>query len=374
MHAAAAILLAAALAFAPCDSQESADTRDSGAGSVPILYSTDLFHPHGDPDDHFDLATLFAVAELDIRGVVLDVGARQTKAPGRIPVTQMIHLTGRKVPFAVGLKEPLKSPSDDGRDQPGEYQDGVELLLDGLRRAQRPITVFTTGSLRDVAAAWNRRPELLKQKIARLYVNIGDSSGGDEHNVGLDRHSYVRVMRSGLPVWWCPCFDGGVWKREQGYATYWRFRHEDVLESTPEPLQNWFIYALTRSRSDPLDFLSQAQNPDVRRRVWAMARNMWCTGPFLDAAGKTVVEVEPGQWQVVPLAEAEGKNRLFHFVPGEVSVEDGGRVALLPGKVGKGHRVQVFKIHDVAAYDRAMTHVLRDLYAALKLHPTAVKK
>ena len=41
---------------------------------VPILYSTDLYHPHDDPDDHFDLLTLFAIPEFDIRGIVIDTG------------------------------------------------------------------------------------------------------------------------------------------------------------------------------------------------------------------------------------------------------------------------------------------------------------
>ena len=39
---------------------------------VPVILSTDLMHPHDDPDDHFDLATLYAMPEMDIKGVVLD--------------------------------------------------------------------------------------------------------------------------------------------------------------------------------------------------------------------------------------------------------------------------------------------------------------
>ena len=41
----------------------------------PIIHQTDLFHPHGDPDDHFDLAAVFALAaqgRLDLRGIVID--------------------------------------------------------------------------------------------------------------------------------------------------------------------------------------------------------------------------------------------------------------------------------------------------------------
>jgi hypothetical protein len=36
------------------------------AGEVPILYSSDLYHPHEDPDDHFDLATLFSLNTVEI--------------------------------------------------------------------------------------------------------------------------------------------------------------------------------------------------------------------------------------------------------------------------------------------------------------------
>ena len=42
------------------------------AASVPVIYCTDLFHPHDDPDDHFDLATLFALPELEVKAILLD--------------------------------------------------------------------------------------------------------------------------------------------------------------------------------------------------------------------------------------------------------------------------------------------------------------
>lgn len=356
---AATVLVALAMVSAP----DAPAALGAKPGSVPVLYSTDLYHPHGDPDDHFDLATLFAIPEFDVRGVVLDVGSRQCQAPGKTPMEQMIAITGRKVPYAVGLKTPLESPSDSGTDQPEEFQAGVKLLLEALRRAPEPITVFTTGSLRDVTAALVREPDLLRKKIARLYVNIGDSAGGGEHNVGLDRHAYVAVLRSGLPVYWCPCFDGGVWKRDRGYATFWQFTHADVLETAPEKLQNWFIYALTRSAADPIPFLLQAQDAEARKQVWAMRRNMWCTAPFLHAAGRTVVRTESGGWQMRPLASAGSAQRLFDFLPAKVAVEDGGKAALVLDEQTPGERVWVFKILDLAAYDAAMTKVLRELLA-----------
>ena len=38
----------------------------------PYIYSTDLYHRHGDPDDHFDIATIYALPEIELKGIVLD--------------------------------------------------------------------------------------------------------------------------------------------------------------------------------------------------------------------------------------------------------------------------------------------------------------
>jgi len=296
------------------------------ATKIPVLYSTDLHHPHVDPDDHFDLATLFSLPELDVRGIVLDCGSHQLKAPGSIPIKQMLHLTGRQVPFAIGLGRALRSPDDDGRNQPDEFQRGVRLILDLLRDSPEPVTVFTTGSLRDLAAAFNRQPELLRGKIARLYINIGNPAAGAdsrqwEYNVKLDRGAYCCIMRSGLPIYWCPCFDGGIWQRGR-HGTYWKFVHAQVLETAPRQLQNWFLYALTKPKDvDPGGFLTMRQDPNARARVWKMSRNMWCTGPLLHAAERRVYLRRKGDYVALPPERARQQGlaetavEIYGFVP-----------------------------------------------------------
>ena len=40
-----------------------------------LLHATDLFRPHADPDDHFDLATVFSLAfqdRIDLLAVMID--------------------------------------------------------------------------------------------------------------------------------------------------------------------------------------------------------------------------------------------------------------------------------------------------------------
>ena len=358
----------------------SSSTASSGraAEKIPLLYSTDLHHPHMDPDDHFDLATLFGLPEFDVRGIALDCGAHQQEAPGEIPVSQVLHLTRRKIPYAIGLAEPLRSAADDGRDQPDQFQRGVRLILDALRESPEKLTVFTTGSLRDVAAAFNREPELLRRKIARLYINIGNPAIGNksrryEYNVNLDRHAYVCIMQSGLPIYWCPCFHGSIWERGV-HGTYWKFDQQSVLESAPEGLQNWLIFALTKPKgADPIAFLSAPQDPAARTRVWQMSRNMWCTAPFFHAAGRRVYLRSEGDYVALPPLEArqaglsEREVDVFDFVPMRVTVQGDSEGAISVNLETDAAEPNGFVFQGVSTdYDRILTACLKNLLAGFE--------
>jgi len=263
--------------------------------AVPVLYSTDLLHPHDDPDDHYDLATLFALDELDVRGIVLDLGERQAERCGRPAVEQMLAICGRKVPWATGLSQPLKSRQDDGREQPAESQGGVELILSTLRRSSQPVVVFTTGSGRDVTAAFNREPDLLRQKVRALYINMGrgPNEKQDEWNVTLDRAAYLRLFESGLPLFWCPCFG------TNGYQTWYVADQAKVVGACSLPVQSFFVYCLGKSKKDPLAFLRSGPHP-----VPTGSRNMWCTAPLLHAAGRQIYERTPAECVALPPAKA----------------------------------------------------------------------
>ena len=142
-------------------------------GAQPVLYSTDLVHPHDDPDDHFDLAVLYAIPGIDLKGIILDQGATQRHRPGRIPVSQLNRLTGRRVPVAIGLPDKLRSPDDKALDQDADGQEGVRLILDTLEASPQPVALVTVG---------------------RVLCFIGEASKSDfrEHNVGLDPQAETR--------------------------------------------------------------------------------------------------------------------------------------------------------------------------------------
>jgi hypothetical protein len=280
----------------------------------------------------------------------------------------MRAITGREVPFATGLGKKLKSPSDTGLDQPAEHQKGVELILKVLEEAREPVSISAIGSLRDVTAAFNRKPDLFRAKVGRLLIFIGEASHPSfiEYNVELDPQAYVGLMRSGLPIYWVPCFDGGLWKN-QGHASYWKAKHSDVLKDASPELVQYFIYALEKEKSDPLPFLKQPVDPARKDRLFAGQRNFWCTAVFGALAGRTVA-FDGTRYAFAPLQAGEGgalaaPGALFGFSEVEVTVTDKGVVHYEKG--GEAKKVWRFDIRDPARYAEGMTAMTADLLGTM---------
>jgi len=345
----------------PAQSPGAAGATNAGA-RVPVIYGTDLFHPHDDPDDHFDLATLYALPELDVRGIVLDQGEKQLQRPGRIPVSQLNHLTGRTVPVAIGLAHRLKSPSDTGLDQPQQFQAGARLILDTLGRAAEPVAVIAVGSVRDVVAAFNREPDLLRRKVSRVLCFIGEASKEDfqEYNVGLDPQAFVGLMRSDLPVEWVPCFDGGLWQN-RGHASFWKAKHDDLLRRAPPELVQFFIYALEHEKTDPLALLHQPVDATRKAKLLAGERNLWCTVLFASVAGRVVVyDGTNFSLSAAGTVSSTGKpaGALYGFEEVEATITD---TAVVKYGSGPGAvKVRRFVVRDRARFAEGMTRATAD--------------
>ena len=93
-------------------------------------------------------------------------------------------------------------------DQPERAQGGVRMILSTLQASPVKVCIFSVGSLRDVAAAYNRNPQLMRSKVQAVYINAGTGPDRyqEEWNVGLDATAYRRVLLSDLPIQWYPCF------------------------------------------------------------------------------------------------------------------------------------------------------------------------
>ena len=332
---------------------------------VPLVHGTDLFHPHDDPDDHFDLATVFAIEEFDVKAILLDLGSKQRQKPGRIPVEQMLKITGRQVPYAAGLSHKLKSPDDKALDQPKEDQGAVELLLKVLRESPEPVMINLAGSTRDVCAAFNRDPQLLRDKVARLYLNIGSmlqdqSERAGEWNELLDPQAYIGVMRSGLPVYWCPCRP-----TKENRSSHWAFKHGEVLEGVPPALLNWFIYALQVVRPEEIDPMA-AMSMDLRpwrHILMGMERSMWCTGGLIHASGRTIYRVGD-HWVAAASPPPEGKPaEVFTFVPVNVEIQDiNGRAFTKWTESAAQPNMHMYKVTDPKNHQAGLKSCLHDLF------------
>ena len=332
---------------------------------LPILYSTDLFHPHEDLDDHYDLACLFALGEFDIRGVILDLGAEQAKRTGRPAVEQMMKITGRQVPTAWGLCRKLRDRTDKALDEPEEFQGAVRLILATLRESKEKVTIFTAGSCRDVAVAFNREPDLMKAKVRAIYFNIGNGAveKQDEWNVGYDPPAYLRLFESGLPLYWCPCFG------KDGYGTHYKADQASVVGACADPVRRYFGYAISKSKDDPMAYLASGAPADPKG-----LKDMWCTAPMLHAAGRKVYERGPDDFIALSPAEADKAGlaakeaKVFDFVPVRAALGDFSppapptlRIDLKPAEPNG----QVFRITDPARYGKAMEACLKNLLAGL---------
>jgi hypothetical protein len=302
---------------------------------VPVIYSTDLLHPHEDPDDHFDLACLFAMPEADVRAIILDQGGMQATRAGFRAVWQLNWLTGRHVPAEIGLRDKLRTPEDSGLEQPAEYQKGVALLLQTLQASPDGVAIIFVGSARDVTAAYNRCPELFRSKVRAIYGFIGDAGDSEhqEYNVRLDPPAFIRLMREDLPFHWIPCFDGGS-GTNNGHASFWQIKHREVLEKAAPPLQRYFLYMLRKETNAPIAYLTQPLAPEDRDWLMAGSRNLWCAAllglavgrPLRDGAGDVVgfsaVDVSVSERGVVSYGKRAGSRRVMRF-----EIKDRGRFA-----------------------------------------------
>jgi len=336
---------------------------------IPVIHCTDLFHPPQDPDDHYDLATLFSLQGLDLRAVILDQGSMQRQSPGSIPLRQIMHITGRTVPWANGLETPLRYPEDKGLEQ--FTQDGPEMILRVLRQSPRKVRIITTGSLRDVAAAFNRDEALFRRMVDRIYVNAGNSGGGDlQWNPRLDPQAYLRLMRSDLPVYWAPCFGGKQTLAVLAarhlpilpYQTYWLFRQDALLESLSNPLTNYFLYALGHADAavnDPIAALGKTPDPALEKRFGAGYRNMWSTASLFDAADLHIYR-RGSSWLAARAPEPGDEDaRMFEFVPVRVRIDTDLR-GFIEAPAPRSP-IHVFHLRDAEHYQDAMLAVLRDL-------------
>lgn len=344
--------------------------------AVPMLHVTDLFRPHNDPDDHWDLACVYALAHqgrADLRAIVTDYppAARNTD-PDVLGVAQMNYLTGQAVPVVVGSPQPMGS-RDDAQGEATPLEDGgVRILLRLLREAPRPVVISVLGSCRDVAVAGQRDPALFAKKCAAIYLNAGTGTPDRtkaawlEYNVSLSAAAYAALCALPCPIYWMPCFEerlGQGTPQVMEFGTFYRFLQSDILPHLSSRLKNFFAWMYKSGRTDKseqppgCDWLRYLLGPNddvLLARQSTLYRSMWCTGGFLHATGQTVAR----DGRILPRA-GSGQDAVFTFEPIRVQCSDDGVTQWTPDARSRDRFL--FRVLDRDKYASAMTTAMKSL-------------
>lgn len=367
-------LTAAGLA-ASIPTPERAYTSESERRSreIPVLHVTDLFRPHMDPDDHWDLACVYALAyrgDIDLKGILIDypLGDGGGRNPDTAAVAQMNFITGRAVPVAVGSSLPLKSRNDMQTYASPTDHHGVKLILDVLRKSPRPVVINILGQSRDVAIAGKKAPDLFASKCAAIYLNAGtgtptmNSASKLEYNVTLDKFAYAAIFDLPCPIYWMPCFEDMETRRQRDvreYGTHYKFRQSDILPHLSDMVQNYFAYMFGRyTDHNWLGYLKGQKDKALLSKFAGMDRHIWCTGGFLHAAGYTVSR----DGKIVPFNEGRDSS-IFTFDAVRVTCGDDGVTRWRQDDTSR--KRFMFHVQDRDNYQSAMTKAMKSLLTEL---------
>ncbi len=285
----------------------------------PVIVITDLYHPYQDPGDNLDLINGYALSDVDLKAVILDItdafrkdtadhptlwkDPRGPREAGILPVEQLNYIFNRKINYAIGPVDLMQSETDKMMDTP-PYYNGVDLFLKTLKASGKPLEVISFGSARVIAVAWNRDPELLMKKISRIHLcagtattnyEMGSDAGanmipGREWNVALDVFAFTRLLRSPLPIALYPCAgkDGGFVKDKNN--TYWKLKDMSFLREMDPHLQRYLDFAFgMRLRHDFLRAMDSGQpyaNPaDIQFKEF----HIWESAVWIGVTDKVLI-------------------------------------------------------------------------------------
>ncbi len=347
----------------------------------PVIDITDLYHPHQDRGDNFDLIAAYALPEVDLRAVILDITGRYLRpyineadpgyndprgqrAPGYIPVHQLNYIFDRNVPCACAPFDPMRSPDDEMSDAPQFQQSGIDLLIETLRESNEPVDVVSFGSARPLAVALNREPKLLREKVRLAHLCIGGYPAGYlEWNVQLDVHAFVRLIRSELPLALYPCATEESPFALGTHNCYWTMENLDWVREMDAPLQRYIEFAFGCStRMDFLNAMDETEPLADMTEHYGRKHHVWETAVWAQVAERRFVAREGESYQLLPRSSAEPGATVIEegLMPCVFEVSDNGQLTMRETE-GETTAALYFR-RDPAAYEAAAGQALRNLY------------
>lgn len=347
----------------------------------PVIAITDLYHPHQDRGDNFDLITAYALPEIDLRAVVFDVTERYRRPyqkegdpyidptgprePGFVPVHQLNYIFNRTVPCAAAPFDSMKSPDDPMREAPAFQSAGIDLIIQTLQNSPEPVDIVSFGSARPLAVAYNRAPQLLDEKVRMAHLCAGAAPMGYlEWNVQLDPHAFVCVLRANMNVAVYPCatavspFELGPWN------CYYDLPDLDFVTAMAPPLQRYIEYAFGRSaRHDFLGVLEQDTPLADMREHYHRTHNVWETAVWEQVAGRAI-SMESGGYRLLPESSpaADADRVISELLPCALEVHEDGQFQF--ALTAESTRRFIYHREDPRMYQDAMRQALPALYTS----------
>ncbi len=311
-----------------------------GTEKIPLIVITDLYHPHQDPGDNFELINAYAIPELDLKAVILDCynpfrskiaknvnkglweDPNGPREPGMICVQQLNYIFGRNIPFGVGPFEQMKQKNDRMEDLSDFFNQGINLLKTTLEQSDKKVTIASFGSSRVLVVAFNRFPALMKRKIEMIHLSAG-TGGNDpdylEWNVALDTLAFVSLMESGLPIAIYPCaaatkgaVEGGLSNAFKGANdnTYYKLNDLSFVEKMHPKLRQYIHFLFTRStNADFLGYLDRVNTPGSV--TLPRYQHGWETALWMNIAGRRLVQSPSGNVTLKPENDIEKEDFVF---------------------------------------------------------------
>ncbi|TWV13205.1 hypothetical protein FQ707_05915 [Bacteroidaceae bacterium HV4-6-C5C] len=307
---------------------------------IPVVVITDLYHPYQDPGDNMDLIMGFGLPDVELKAVLLDItdafrkdtadhptlwkDPRGPREAGIIPVEQLSYIFNKKVPYGIGPLSMMKSEKDKMEYLPDYEQEAIRLLLNILEKSKQPIEILSFGSARILAVAYNRKPELMKKKIHKIYLSagtanknheLGSDAGanaipGGEWNVALDVFAFTRILKSSLPVAIYPCAgkDGGFIKDHNN--TYWQLPDMEFIRKMHPRLQRYLDFVFNRKLQ--YDFLRAMDNGyplkiDITR--YPRPFHVWESAIWLEATQRKIICTPGGEFRLVKKGDVRKGDR-----------------------------------------------------------------
>jgi len=324
---------------------------------IPVIVITDLYHPFQDPGDNLDLINGFALPEVDLKAVILDItdafrkkiadhptlwrDPRGPREAGIIPVEQLNYIFNRQVPYAVGPMSMMESETDKMLSLSSFEEKGINLLFNVLRESEKPVEVLSFGSARVLAVAYNRNPVLVKEKIKKIHLSAGTATEdykmgsdqganmipGGEWNVALDVFAFTRLLRSDLPIDLYPCagIDGGFIKDMNN--TYWRLPDVSFIKDMHPKLQRYIDYAFTTElRYDFLKTLDE-ESPNLKFDEYPQPFHFWETAIWMNVTQRELVLKEEGKFELKPKKDTKAGEKNVHYEmrPCKLEIREDGR-------------------------------------------------